>query len=139
MSFRLKCFTTAALLIVTGSVAMAQGVPGGIERGAREGERAAGPVGAVVGATVGGVVGGVAGVLGVDERPRFRSYVEGRRIRSYTYAHPVAVGTVLPADGVTYYDVPDDYASVREYRYTVVNDRTVLVDPRSRRVVQIVD
>lgn len=139
MSYRIKTFATAAVLAATCSFAIAQGVPGGIERGARDGERAAGPVGAVVGATVGGVVGGVAGVLGVDDRPRFRSYVEGRKIRSYTYAEPVAVGTVLPADGVTYYDVPDDYASVREYRYTVVNDRTVLVDPRSRRVIQIVE
>lgn len=139
MSFRFKSFVAAAALIATNQFAMAQGVPGGMERGARDGERAAGPVGAAVGAAVGGVVGGVAGVLGVDDRPRFRTYVQGRNVRSYTYAEPVAVGTVLPADGVTYYDVPDEYASVREYRYTVVNDRTVLVDPRTRRVVQIVE
>src|SRR6185437_6162805 len=56
-------------------VSQAQGVPGGVERGARDGERAAGPVGAVVGGVIGGVVGGVAGVLGVDQRPRFHSYV----------------------------------------------------------------
>ena len=139
MSFRFKSFVAVAALIATSQVAMAQGVPGGMERGARDGERAAGPVGAAVGAAVGGVVGGVAGVLGVDDRPRFRTYVQGRNVRSYTYAEPVSVGTVLPADGVAYYDVPDDYASVREYRYTVVNDRTVLVDPRTRRVVQIVE
>jgi hypothetical protein len=61
--------------------ASAQGVPGGVERGAREGERAAGPVGAIVGGTIGGVVGGVTGILGVDQRPRFRSYVvEQRRL-----------------------------------------------------------
>ena len=54
-------------------LAQAQGVPGGIERGSRDGERAAGPVGAIVGGVIGGVVGGVTGVLGVDERPRFRS------------------------------------------------------------------
>ena len=139
MSYHIKTLATAAVLVATCSLVMAQGVPGGMERGARDGERAAGPVGAAVGAAVGGVVGGVAGVLGVDDRPRFRTYVQGRNVRSYTYAEPVAVGTVLPADGVTYYDLPDDYASVREYRYTVVNDRTVLVDPRTRRVVQIVD
>src|ERR1035437_4890952 len=63
-------------------VAQAQGVPVRVERGSRDGERAAGPVGAVVGGVIGGVVGGVAGVLGVDERPRFRSYVvEPRRHR----------------------------------------------------------
>lgn len=120
------------------AVASAQGVPGGIERGAREGERAAGPVGAIVGGTVGGVVGGVAGVLGVDQRPRFRSYVVDQHRPSYRYRDNVAVGVVLPEDGVTYYDVPPEYG-VRDYRYTVVNDRTVLVDPRTRRIVEIVE
>ena len=69
----------AALLaaaVVIPVIASAQGVPGGIERGSREGERAAGPVGAVVG----GVVGGVNGVLGIDQRPRFNSYVVERHI-----------------------------------------------------------
>lgn len=133
----------ASLAIVAATLtlpvaASAQGVPGGIDRGAREGERAAGPVGAVVGGTIGGVVGGVAGVLGVDQRPRFRSYVVDQRRPSYTYSNEVAVGAELPGDGVTYYDVPQEYG-VNNYRYTVVNGRTVLVDPRTRRIVEIVD
>jgi hypothetical protein len=117
---------------------LAQGVPGGVERGARDGERAAGPVGAVVGGVIGGVVGGVTGVLGVDERPRFRSYVVEQRRPSYQYREDLRVGAVLPDDGVTYYDVPPEYG-VREYRYTVVNGRTVLVEPRTRRIVEIVE
>jgi len=120
------------------ALAQAQGVPGGIERGAREGERAAGPVGAVVGGTIGGVVGGVAGVLGVDQRPRFRTYAVEQRHPSYRYRDEVRVGAVLPNDGVTYYEVPAEYG-VRNYRYTVVNDRTVLVDPSTRRIVEIVE
>jgi hypothetical protein len=126
----------SALAIPT--LAQAQGVPGGIERGAREGERAAGPVGAVVGGTIGGVVGGVAGVLGVDQRPRFRTYAVEQRHPSYRYRDEVRVGAVLPNDGVTYYEVPAEYG-VRNYRYTVVNDRTVLVDPKTRRIVEIVE
>src|SRR5512140_1160398 len=121
------------------AVAQAQGVPGGIERGSRDGERAAGPVGAVVGGVIGGVVGGVAGVLGVDERPRFRSYVVEQRRRSYQDREDVRIGAVLPEEGVTYYDVPPEYGAAREYRYTVVNGRTVLVEPRSRRIVEIVE
>jgi hypothetical protein len=39
---------------------------------------------------------------------------------------------------VTYYDVPERFAATT-YRYTVVNDRVVLVDPTTRRVVQVVD
>lgn len=132
---------SAAVLAVLAAPIAAQaqgGVPGGIEQGARDGERAAGPVGAIVGGTVGGVVGGVAGILGVDQRPRFRSYVVEQHRPSYRYREEVRVGAVLPEAGVTYYDVPQEYG-VRDYRYTVVNDRTVLVDPRSRRIVEIVE
>jgi hypothetical protein len=120
------------------ALVQAQGVPGGIERGAREGERTGGPVGAIVGGTIGGVVGGVAGVLGVDQRPRFRTYAVEQRHPSYRYRDEVRVGAVLPSDGVTYYEVPPEYG-VRNYRYTVVNDRTVLVDPSTRRIVEIVE
>jgi hypothetical protein len=133
---------TAAIVaatIVLPAATHAQGVPGGIERGAREGERAAGPAGAIVGGTVGGVVGGVAGILGVDDRPRFRNYVVEQRRPSYHYNEQVRVGAVLPESGVTYYDVPSQFGSAREYRYTVVNDRPVLVEPRSRRIVEVID
>ena len=39
---------------------------------------------------------------------------------------------------MTFYDVPQSYG-VTSYRYTVVNGRTVLVEPRTRRIVQIVE
>src|ERR1700738_3131428 len=82
----------AVVFEITSPVAVqAQGVPGGIERGSRDGERAAGPVGAVGGGVVGGVVGGVAGVLGVDERPRFHSYVVEQRRPSYQYREDVLI------------------------------------------------
>jgi hypothetical protein len=120
------------------AVAQAQGVPGGVERGSRDGERAAGPLGAIVGGVVGGVIGGVNGVLGVDDRPRFHRYVEERHYPSYQYNEDVRIGAVLPEAGVTYYDVPPEYG-VHDYRYTVVNGRTVLVDPRTHRIVEIVE
>jgi hypothetical protein len=131
----------AAALVATLAMptfAQAQGVPGGVERGSREGERAGGPIGAVVGGVIGGVVGGVNGVLGVDARPRFRSYVVEQHRPSYQYREDVRIGAVLPDDGVTYYDVPPEYG-VRDYRYTVVNGRTVLVDPRTHRIVEVVE
>src|SRR3954447_2029145 len=130
----------AAIVAATAlpTLVQAQGVPGGVERGAREGERAAGPVGAIVGGTIGGVVGGVSGILGVDQRPRFHRYVVEERRPSYRYDGDVRIGAVLPQAGVTYYEVPQEYG-VREYRYTVVNDRPVLVDPRTRRIVEVVE
>jgi len=138
MNRRLIGVTALLAVVAMPVVAQAQGVPGGIERGAREGERAAGPLGAVVGGTIGGVVGGVAGILGVDQRPRFHRYVVEQHRPSYRYRDDVQVGVVLPEQGVTYYEVPPEYGA-RGYRYTVVNDRTVLVDPRTRRIVEIVE
>lgn len=135
---RLLGATAIIATLAIPALAQAQGVPGGIERGARDGDRAAGPVGAIVGGTIGGVVGGVAGVLGVDQRPRFHSYVVEQRRPSYTYRDDVRVGAVLPDEGVTYYDVPPEYGA-SNYRYTVVNGRTVLVEPGTRRIVDIVD
>jgi hypothetical protein len=114
------------------------GVPGGAERGSREGGREAGPLGAIVGGVLGGVAGGAAAILGVEERPRFHHYVEERHHRSYVYREDLRVGAVLPEEGVEYYEVPPEYG-VREYRYTVVNGRTVLVEPRTHRIVEIID
>ncbi|WP_022721212.1 DUF1236 domain-containing protein [Rhodopseudomonas sp. B29] len=139
MSNRFVLAAATVLTLALPAIANAQGVPGGIDRGAREGERAAGPVGAIVGGTIGGVVGGVSSILGVDDRPRFRTYVVEQHHPSYHYRDEVRVGAVLPASGVTYYEVPDEYGPARSYRYTVVNDRTVLVDPRTHRIVEVIE
>jgi hypothetical protein len=73
-----------------------------------------------------------------EQLPAFREYVIRERIPNYSVPERVIVGTVLPEDGVTFYDVPQTYG-VTSYRYTVVNGRTVLVEPRTRRIVQIVE
>ena len=129
--------TTIIFLALSGAAA-AQGVVRGGAEGAREGGHAAGPVGAVVGGAAGAVVGGVAGLLGDDQRPRFRDYATNKHHKSYSYDHQVDVGAVLPDDGVTYYEVPSEY-DVPVYKYAIVNGQTVLVDPRSHRIVQIID
>ena len=76
--------------------------------------------------------------IAVDQRPAFREYVVRERIPNYTIPDRVVVGGVLPETGVTYYDVPQTYGAT-PYRYTVVNGSTVLVEPRSRRIVQVVE
>jgi hypothetical protein len=136
----------AALVAGISTGAMAQGtIPGaasGAARGADTGAAVGGPIGGAVGGVVGGAVGAatgtVGGILGVDTRPRFRSYVETRNVPSYRYTDEVRVGAVLPSTGVTYYEVPAEYG-VRDYRYTVVNNRTVLVEPRTHRIVEVID
>jgi len=118
--------------------AQAQGTVRGAEEGAAAGGRAAGPLGAIVGGTIGAATGTVGGILGVEYRPRFREYVIRERQPSYRYSEELRVGVVLPESGVTYYEVPAEY-QVSGYRYTYVNERPVLVEPRTRRIVEIID
>jgi hypothetical protein len=135
-------FVLPAIVVATlalPSMALAQGTVRGAEEGAAAGGAAAGPLGAIVGGTVGAATGTVGGILGVDDRPRFREYVVREHRPSYAYRERVVVGGVLPADGVTYYEVPTEYHVAPSYRYTVINDRPVIVDPRSRRIVEVLD
>jgi alkanesulfonate monooxygenase SsuD/methylene tetrahydromethanopterin reductase-like flavin-dependent oxidoreductase (luciferase family) len=93
----LSKISTALFVAVTAAslaplAANAQGTVRGAEEGIHEGDRAAGPVGGIVGGAVGAAVGTVGGVLGVEDRPRFRSYVEEEHVRNYDYAEPVRAG-----------------------------------------------
>jgi hypothetical protein len=132
-----KILTAGALLsaLILPVAAHAQsGVAAGATTGAVGGAIVGGPVGAVVGGVGGAVVGGISDAT----RPQFRSYVVEQRVPSYTYAEPVVVGATLPEQGITYYEVPAQYGAT-QYRYTVVNNRPVLVEPRTRRVVQVIE
>lgn len=79
-----------------------------------------------------------AGGIAADRRPAFREYIIREHVPDYTIPDRVVVGGVLPETGVTYYDVPETFG-MTPYRYTVVNGRTILVEPRSRRIVQVID
>jgi hypothetical protein len=76
--------------------------------------------------------------IAADQRKGFRSYVLEEQTPSYPLPGEIQVGTTLPGVGVTYYDVPERFGATR-FRYTVINDRTVLVDPKTRKVVQVVE
>ncbi|TCR60598.1 DUF1236 domain-containing protein [Bosea sp. BK604] len=79
-----------------------------------------------------------AGGTMINDDASFRNYVMAQNMRSYRYAEPIAVGTVLPSRGMVYRNVPAQYGAPG-YRYTIVNDEAVVVAPRSRRVVQIIE
>ena len=116
-------------------VAYAQsGATTGAVGGAVGGAIVGGPVGAVVGGVGGAIVGGISD----DRRVGFREYVVRERRPSYSYREELRIGAQLPQSGVEYYEVPAEYG-VKNYRYTVVNNRTVLVDPRTRQVIQVID
>ena len=117
-----------AASLLTSSAAFAQSTTAqGAADGARAGGSVAGPVGEIVGGTVGAAVGAAVeipnAVLG--SIPRDRSVV---------VREEVVVGEPLPAT-VELRTVPQH----TEYRYAVVNDRRVIVEPRTRRVIRILD
>ena len=127
--------TCALAALALPSVVHAQnGAATGAATGAVGGAIVGGPVGAVVGAGAGLIVGG----LSDDARPRFREYVVREHRPSVRYDEDVRVGARLPESGVTYYEVPREYG-VTKYRYTVVNNRPVLVDPQTHTIVQVVE
>ena len=95
------------------------------QEGYRDGYRAGGPVGGIVGGTVGAAVEFPGDVLGfVTGHPREYDRVRG----------DIVVGEPLPRE-VHVYEIPQH----REYSYAYVNDRRVVIDPHTRRVVRIVE
>ena len=122
-----------ALAMALAACTSTPGTTAGATTGAVGGALVAGPVGAAVGAVGGAVVGGVAEA----NMPRFHTYVVEQHIPSYTYQGDVVVGATLPETGVTYYEVPPEY-HVDTYRYAYVNEKVVLVDPTTHRIVQVI-
>ena len=135
-----RLFVTACAGLALCGATMAQATPKGTAEGAAAGAVGgavvAGPVGAVVGGIVGGVTGGISGLLGIDQRPDFANYVASQHLPSDSYRAAVSVGNVLPETGIQYYELPRKYG-VKGYRYAIVNDQTVLVDPMTRRIVEV--
>src|SRR5262249_29890151 len=119
-------------LLASALAVQAQGIPRGAQRGAEEGSAVGGPVGGVVG-------GAVDGLLGVDAVPRFREYVVREHRSVYVPGVEPQVGVILPPNGITYYAVPPAFGIAPRYRYAIVNDYVVLVDPGTREVVEVID
>jgi uncharacterized protein YcfJ len=126
---------TAVLASLAPAAAFAQS--GGAAAGAATGAVGGAVVGGPVGAAVGGVAGAIVGGIADQQQPEFRTYVTTQKVPSYTYKEEVRVGAVLPESGVTYHEVPAQY-KVKGYKYTVVNNTPVLVEPSSRKVVQVI-
>lgn len=115
----------------------------GAGTGAATGAAGGAVTGAVLGGPVGAAIGGVAGaaaggVLSAEEASVVRTSIVAERRPSIRVQERVVVGQPLPSR-VRIYPVPP-HAGLREpYGYTIVNDRTVLVDPQTRQIVQILD
>ena len=129
MNNRLAVSLIAASLLASGAAFAQSTTVEGARTGAAAGGSIAGPVGEVVGGTVGAAVG-----LGLEIPNAVITSVQGERAPSVTVRERIVVGEPLPA-AVELRTVP----SHTEYRYAVVNDRRVIVEPRTRRVIKIID
>jgi hypothetical protein len=79
--------------------------------------------------------------LSPEQRTTVYSTITRERVRTPPPAGlSFRVGAVVPAE-VELYAVPEAVAvpEIRRYRYTVWNDHVVLVDPGSRKVIQIIE
>jgi hypothetical protein len=74
-----------------------------------------------------------------EQRTRIREYVTEKRVKPVTIRERVSVGATIPAD-VDLVAVPSDWGpNLTRYRYVYSGDNVVLVEPSSRRVVQVID
>ncbi|MDW6022132.1 DUF1236 domain-containing protein [Mesorhizobium sp. BAC0120] len=122
---------TTGAITRPGSPGTTAGVVTGGAAGAVTGAVIGGPVGAAIGGAAGMVAGGATGAA-IDPPVRVRSYVRTHRVEPLYLKQRVAVGATLP-DTVELRPIPD-----YEYQYVYLNDRPVLVEPQSRRVVYVV-
>jgi hypothetical protein len=129
MKTRLAISLIAASLLASGAVFARSTTREGAASGAAAGGAVAGPVGEAVGGTVGAAVG-----LGLEIPNAVITSIQGERAPSVTVRERIVVGEPLPPS-VELRTVP----SHTEYRYAVVNDRRVIVEPRTRKIIKIID
>ena len=129
MKNRFAVSLIAASLLASGAAFAQSTTVEGARTGAAAGGSVAGPVGEAVGGTVGAAVG-----LGLEIPNAVITAVQGERTPSVVVRERVVVGAALPAS-VELRTVP----SHTEYRYAIVNDQRVIVEPRTRKVIKIID
>jgi len=129
----LRKSTMAALVVGLPLAGCGSSVTTGAAAGAATGAVIAGPVGAAVG----GVTGATVGALTPDETVRVREYVVTQQRPSVRLTGDVDVGYRLPTR-VALYPVPPSVGVRTDYRYAVVNNRRLIVDPSTREVVYVI-
>jgi hypothetical protein len=76
-----------------------------------------------------------------EVQTQFRDYVVKQHVAPVTIEGGLAVGTVLPAE-VTLAPVPDVIVQADPafgtYQYVYVGDQIVLVDPGTRKIIQVI-
>lgn len=81
--------------------------------------------------------GSATGLVRMEQRPRLREHALKHREGELRLQTDIRVGTVLPADAALI-DIPAEFGLDR-YRLALANQKTLLVDPASRRVEEVID
>jgi hypothetical protein len=122
--------SAVAIAVLAPTLAFAQASTAtGAVGGAAAGAVVGGPVGAVVGGTVGAAVGSAA-----EPPAEVRTYVTRESMPSVRVTEKVVVGEALPQT-VVLRPVPNH----ADYSFAVVNDRRVIVEPKTRKVIKIIE
>jgi len=127
---KIRLLMLAAAVATLPTMASAQTtIERGVNDGAAAGGQVLGPAGAIVGGTVGAAVGTAAAIP-----EAVIMSVRGAPAHPVTVREEIVVGERLPAS-VRLYSVRD----YPNYRYAVVNDQRVIVEPRSRKIVHVIE
>jgi hypothetical protein len=74
-----------------------------------------------------------------EQRTKIKTYVTEKKVKPIAVKEKVTVGATLPSD-VELLAVPADWGpQLTTYRYVYTDNHIALVEPSSRRVVQIID
>ena len=126
-----------ALALISAPIAAHAQVSSGAAAGALGGAAAGALVGGPIGALVGGMAGAAMGSGLPEEASSPLPSVIRQGLPSERAGDGVPVGGAI-ARHVRLHRVPAELGAPSWYRYTVVNGRTVFVDGRTRKVVQVI-
>ena len=74
-----------------------------------------------------------------EARTKIKTYVTEKKVKPITVKEKIVIGSTLPAD-VELLAVPADWGpDVAKFRYVYTDNHVALVEPSSRRIVQIID
>jgi len=78
-------------------------------------------------------------IIGPEQRTVIKQYVVQEKVNPVILQERVTVGAILPVD-VELRTVPTAWGpAASPYRYVYTNDNVLLVEPGSRRIIQIIE
>jgi hypothetical protein len=82
---------------------------------------------------------GASVTIAPEQRTRIKQYVVQHKVQPYAGRERIAVGTTLPAD-VELSAVPGEWGpELGSYRYVYSDNHIGLVEPSSRRVIEVIE